>query len=240
MRTAAVLEPASQPSAPNIRARSEADAGALYVRIKSAIAEGRFVPGARLPTERALSAQYRVARNTVRKTMVKLVSEGLIVREIGRGTFVAKRRQPAPSREAEFSLPELLEARLLFEPALVELVIDRATEQDWAAFDSALEAMRAADTWVAFKEAKYALHFAIARASRNRFVVRLFEMIIASRRAAGWGRPGGHPAPLSLVRETACRDNAAIIAALRARDIPRARALMHDHLVHTLSSVSGA
>ena len=240
MHTAATPEPASPIPAPNIRARSEAEAGALYARIKSAITDGRFVPGARLPTERALSAQYRVARNTVRKTMIRLVSEGWIVREIGRGTFVARRRQQAPAREAEFSLPELLEARLLFEPALVELVIDRATEQDWDAFDAALDAMRAADTWVAFKEAKYALHFAIARASQNRFVVRLFELIIASRRAAGWGRPGGHPAPLSLVRETACRDNAAIIAALRARDVPRARALMHDHLVHTLSSVSGA
>lgn len=224
-----------------VRARSEVESRALYARIKSAIAEGRFAPGARLPTERALSTEYRVARNTVRKTMSQLMREGLIVREVGRGTFVAETKpegERAP--DMEFSLPELFEARLLFEPALVDLVVERATEADFAAFDAALADMEAADTWIAYKEAKYALHLAIARASLNRFITRVLEMIVASRRAAGWGRPGGHPGPLVLVRQTACRDNAAIIAALRARDAARARELMRDYLVRTLYSVSGA
>jgi DNA-binding FadR family transcriptional regulator len=206
--------------------------------MKSAIAEGRFAPGARLPTERALSSDYGVARNTVRKTMARLMREGLIVREVGRGTFVAE-APAAPAADADFSLPELFEARLLFEPALVDLVIERATEADFAAFDVALAAMEAADSWVAYKEAKYALHLAIARASRNRFIIRMLEMIIASRRAAGWGRPGQH-APLALVRQTACRDNAAIVTALRTRDAATARELMRDYLVRTLASVSAA
>jgi DNA-binding FadR family transcriptional regulator len=229
----------SRSMAPSMRARSEAESRALYLRIKSAITEGRFAPGARLPTERALSHEYGVARNTVRKTMARLMDEGLILREVGRGTFVAEKPE-TQAADGDFSLPELFEARLLFEPALVDLVVERATEADFAAFDAALAAMEAADSWIAYKEAKYAVHLAIARASRNRFIIRMLEMILASRRAAGWGRPGGHHTPLALVRQTACRDNAAIVTALRARDAATARELMHDYLVRTLASVSAA
>ncbi|MFC7400016.1 FadR/GntR family transcriptional regulator [Chelatococcus sp. GCM10030263] len=229
----------SRGPAPNIRARSEAESRALYLRIKSAISEGRFLPGTRLPTERALSAEYGVARNTVRKTMARLMREGLILREVGRGTFVAEKPEAQPAA-GEFSLPELFEARLLFEPALVDLVIERATETDFATFDAALAAMEQADNWAAYKEAKYALHLAIARASRNRFIIHMVETILTSRRAAGWGRPGGHHTPLAMVRQTACRDNAAIVAALRARDAATARDLMRDYLVRTLASVSAA
>lgn len=229
--------------ADNIRTRAEHEARSLYTQIRTSIVRGEVAPGTRLPTERVLSSQYRVARNTVRKTMTRLMDEGLIERTVGRGTFVAgkiKVRPEAPPAAPEFSLPELFEARVLFEPALAELVVERATDEDFATFDQALAAMRAAPTWEAYKEAKYALHFAIARASRNRFMEHVLQKIIDVRRAAGWGRAGGHPGPLALVRETACRDNAQIIAALRKRDGKLARQLLHDYLVRTLSSVSDA
>jgi DNA-binding FadR family transcriptional regulator len=227
----------------NIRTRAEHEARTLYAQIKTSIAKGDVAPGARLPTERVLSTQYRVARNTVRKTMARLMDEGLIVRTVGRGTFVSD--EPAPPAHIEppvaaFSLPELFEARILFEPALAELVVERATEEDFAAFDQALATMEAAPTWEAYKEAKYALHLAIARASRNRFVEHMLRTIIEVRRGAGWGREGAHPRPLALVRKTACRDNAKIVAALRSRDGQLARELLHDYLVRTLSSVSDA
>jgi DNA-binding FadR family transcriptional regulator len=224
----------------NARTRAQGETHSLYSDIKSSIESGRLAHGARLPTERALSTQHKVARNTVRKTMTRLVNEGLIVRTVGRGTLVAG-QAAAPSRQAPtaFSLLELFEARLMFEPVLAELAVERADDNDFAAFDRALAGMESAPTWIDYKEAKYALHLAIARASRNRFMVHVLEQIIQTRRAAGWGRADGHPGPLSLVRESACRDSAAIIAALRARDGTRVRELVQDYLVRTLSSVSG-
>lgn len=228
----------------NIRTRAEIESRSLYAKIRSSIEQGEVPPGARLPTERVLSSQYRVARNTVRKTMTRLMEEGLIERTVGRGTFVSQPDTAAARAEApdvqRFSLPELFEARVLFEPALAELVVERASDSDFAAFDQTLAAMRAAPTWEDYKEAKYALHLAIARASRNRFMEHMLETIIEVRRNDGWGRADGHPGPLALVRETACRDNAAIIAALRARNGKRARELLHDYLVRTLFSVSNA
>jgi len=226
----------SSPVSDNVRARSEHESSSLYAEIKASIAKGTTPAGARLPTERVLSTKHRVARNTVRKAMTRLMDEGLIVRTVGRGTFVA---DSAPDEPA-FSLPELFEARLLFEPALAELVVERATEADFATFDQTLADMEAAVDWEAFKEAKYALHLAIARASRNRFMEHMLQKIIDTRRRARWGRADGHPGPLALVRQTACRDNAAIIAALRARDGKLARELVHEYLVRTLFSVGNA
>ncbi|MGL4291767.1 MAG: FCD domain-containing protein, partial [Phreatobacter sp.] len=75
-------------------------------------------------------------------------------------------------------------------------------------------------------------------ASRNSFLISMFEAIIASRRKSGWGRPGGHPLPISAVREVAARDNAAIVEALRSRDAAAARDAIRGYLLRTLMSVS--
>lgn len=218
-----------------IRTKSEHDARRIYRELKSAIMNGSFEAGSRLPPERALADRFDAGRNTVRKTMNQLVDEQLIVRHVGRGTFVAEKK---PSSADEYSLVELLEARLLFEPSLPDLVVERATPEDIAEIESCLETMRQATSWAEFKEAKYGLHLAIARGSRNRFIVSIFEQIMLSRRRSGWGRPGGHPSPVSAVRETAYRDNLSIVEALKERDAPRAREAIQNYLLRTLSNAS--
>lgn len=50
-----------------------------------------LAPGDRLPTENALSAEFGVARETVREALRGLEQDGLIVRRRRNGTFVAKR-----------------------------------------------------------------------------------------------------------------------------------------------------
>jgi DNA-binding FadR family transcriptional regulator len=243
-----LVETAARPGklpgeAPSARALTDASSHAIYLTLRDRIVGGSFAPGARLPTERALAQRYGAARNTVRRTMNRLVEEGLVMRHVGRGSFVAE-AAPGPDRamvEAleNYRLSELLEARLLFEPQLAELAVARATEAELASLSGSLEALNAAATWVDFKEAKYALHLAIARAAKNRFVLHMFERIVASRRKAGWARPGGHLVPLPMLRDAAVRDNAAIVEALQARDGALARRLISDYLQRTLMSISG-
>lgn len=60
--------------------------------LRSAIAEGRLQPGEQLGTEWDLAERYRTSRPTVRRAIAVLKSEGLVVSEQGRGTFV----RPAP------------------------------------------------------------------------------------------------------------------------------------------------
>ena len=49
-------------------------------------------PGAALPSERLLARHYGLARMTVRTEIDRLVTEGLVYRLHGRGSFVAERR----------------------------------------------------------------------------------------------------------------------------------------------------
>ncbi len=55
------------------------------------IASGALRPDTRLPSETELSAQYGVARVSVRRAVADLRSRGLVVTIHGRGTFVAER-----------------------------------------------------------------------------------------------------------------------------------------------------
>lgn len=54
------------------------------------IATGRWDSGERLPTELDICDHFDVSRTTVRQALGELESESLIVREKGRGTFVAQ------------------------------------------------------------------------------------------------------------------------------------------------------
>ena len=56
------------------------------------IGDGRLAVGARLPSERALSALLGVSRMTLRAGLDGLTRRGLLVRLGGRGTFVAERK----------------------------------------------------------------------------------------------------------------------------------------------------
>lgn len=66
----------------------------LYQRLRDQLAEqianNRWRPGEAIPTEAALSAEYRLSTGTVRKAIDALVSEGILERQQGRGTFIRR------------------------------------------------------------------------------------------------------------------------------------------------------
>lgn len=57
--------------------------------LKDLIQTGRYGPGDRLPSEVELSSMCEVNRNTLRQAVAALVSEGILRKEKGSGTFVA-------------------------------------------------------------------------------------------------------------------------------------------------------
>ncbi len=62
----------------------------IYEVLRSKIQQGVWTSGVLFPTEMELMAEYQVSRATIRQVMERLVSEGLIYRQQGRGTFVAE------------------------------------------------------------------------------------------------------------------------------------------------------
>lgn len=67
----------------------------LYAQIKELliqrVVDGDWRPGALLPSESKIAAEYEVSQGTVRKALDDMASEKLVVRRQGKGTFVSGR-----------------------------------------------------------------------------------------------------------------------------------------------------
>lgn len=95
--------------------------GSAYRRLADAIAAdvdaGRLRPGEQLPTQRELARRLRLALGTVTRAYAEAARRGLIVCEVGRGTFIrrehARGEAPSPLRGRQLphepSSPPLIE-----------------------------------------------------------------------------------------------------------------------------------
>lgn len=62
----------------------------IHQRLRSLIDSGEIAPGAAVPSERALSEEYRVSRMTARQALRALRQNGLVSQERGLGTFATR------------------------------------------------------------------------------------------------------------------------------------------------------
>jgi DNA-binding FadR family transcriptional regulator len=223
----------------NIRERSDFLGNQIYRMVFEGIRRGTYAPGDRLPTERRLMVQFGATRNTVRKAIQRLAEDGLIQRQMGSGTYVATTASAPAVPDAQPVSPlDVLEARMALEPGFVELLVARATEADFERMREHLDRQERATSQLAFREAGYAFHLEIARATRNPLLVRLFEIVIEARARAGWNKLR----QLNDSREAQqaqIASNRRVLAALRDRDTSRARQLMRGHIWSMIADVAG-
>ena len=64
----------------------------LAAKLAARISSGEFGTGARLPSERDLSAEYAVSRAVVREALSHLKSSGLVEARAGSGVYVTGNR----------------------------------------------------------------------------------------------------------------------------------------------------
>jgi len=219
----------------------------VYRSLLRSIHDGHMVPGARLPNERDLARQLNTSRTAVRSALAMMEREGLIRRRVGSGTFLADDARDVFSRMDQTSVAdhasvpsfvEIVEGRLLFEPAMMHLVVTRIEEGELEAMARTLSDILDAPTWRDFKEHIYELHRLFFAATKNKFLMQIMENILADRRAVLFdGKDTDKPAPDPVRRQTH-KELAAIVEAIASGNARRAEELTSDHLIRTLATVN--
>ena len=106
-------------------------AAAIAAQLQRAIVEGAHRYGDKLAPERDLAGIFKVSRTTVRSALQRLENSGLVVRQVGSGTYVSYRPSPKVGEIAEVTSPlELIEVRLALEPQMTRLAVASATARD--------------------------------------------------------------------------------------------------------------
>ena len=81
----------------------------VHAALRQAIRSGRLAAGAVLPSEKELEAEHGVSRITVRRALVELEQEGLVVRGRGRQARVVERLVSAVRADIDDDLASMLD-----------------------------------------------------------------------------------------------------------------------------------
>jgi DNA-binding FadR family transcriptional regulator len=192
----------------------------------------RLRPGDTLPTERELTASFKVGRSSVREGLRMLESKG-VIESVGNGTFVVSELRSPLNRSLalllsleEGNLRELYELRRMLEGEAAALAAARRSDSDLAtmarAIDDMAEGLDDRDTYAA---ADVRFHVAVAAATGNRVALHAMHAIrdlLERALEQVYGIPGSAAKSLGQHRE--------ILAAIEARDAEQARGRMRTHL----------
>jgi DNA-binding FadR family transcriptional regulator len=197
---------------------------------------GQWRGGDRLPPERDLSAQFGLSRGSVRKVLLELRDLGLIHQAVGSGTYVTPQafervhQLHADDPVQQTSPAELMEARIALEPAVLEMVVAKASASDFRRMDECCERAEAADTLEAFEHWDGMLHEVIAASAHNSFVTSVFKLMNQVRSQGEWGMlKRGSVTPERRLQYQ--REHRELVQAIRQRDLPAARAVSLAHLL---------
>jgi GntR family transcriptional repressor for pyruvate dehydrogenase complex len=210
----------------------------IGLRIAADIADGRLMPGTRLPTEQAMMGAMGVSRTVIREAVATLRAEGLVATRQGIGSFVAQ--QPAqalfriePGQDASLAdALHIMELRTAVETEAAGLAAERATAAQRRAIRKALDAIDAAiERGEPAITEDFAFHAVITDATGNPQFRRFLDFL------------GRFIIPRSSIRIRALnmrsyllsfqQEHRAIVAAIEARSPEQAQAAMRTHLVNS-------
>jgi DNA-binding FadR family transcriptional regulator len=201
--------------------------------------DGTFGPGSKLPTERDLVQRLAAPRSAIRRALDVLERDGVVIRHVGRGTFLTDAAlRPAEAAPPNTSPAEIMQIRLLLEPPVAAVAARVATQADLDRIAECLHAGGASEDFEGFEAWDAELHRAVAAAAHNGLLMNMFDVMNAARALPVWG---------SLKRRTSSPErrrcyhgeHAAIVEALCDRDPDGARDRMREHLENVSENLLG-
>ncbi|HEV3186733.1 MAG TPA: FCD domain-containing protein [Acidimicrobiales bacterium] len=207
--------------------------------ILNSAARSGLRPGNRLPTERELATNLQLTRTTIRNAMALLEDEGIVSREVGRGTFLRSDPRhglfpdagvpPHASIAVVVSPADVMTARQLIEPAAIASIVENATVTDFEEIERCLRGNENAADYDEFERWDFALHRSFIRAAHNPLMESMYELVEEARQGETWGNLKRRSD--STERRANYRtQHRAIAEALRNRDGRGAREAMQLHL----------
>ena len=144
------------------------------------IVKGIYPLDSRLPTESELCEKYGVSRITIRESLKRLSSMGLVTIQQGRGTFVSNvdvGTFMAPLMQliefGSFDIETIYDARLCIETGTCRLAARNRTQEDTELLNRYVDQMDECvrnDDVIKMLELDSKFHFAIAEISRNQIL----------------------------------------------------------------------
>lgn len=117
-------------------------------QIRRRVEQGELAPGARLPAERELAAQFGVNRSAVREALRSLEMAGVVEVQTGvhGGVFIRQGHADGITRAMSdmlalrrFPSAQVTEVRILITDMAIRLACERGTEADFAALEEDIE-----------------------------------------------------------------------------------------------------
>lgn len=203
-------------------------------QIRDLILAGRIRPGDRFPPERELVKALGVGRSTLREGMRALEALELVRVVSGQGTFLVDLPGLAANGASPAGTPfhswdrqrELFEVREVLEPGLAALAARRATEEQIARMEAAIQAQAAHVQGGGSGMSENAdFHLAVAEAAKNSVLLQMVRgnmELLRETRQHLWRDPQRPARSLAQHRE--------LLAAIRGRDPRVAERAMRAHL----------
>ena len=155
--------------------------GRIREQLLQRISTGELEPGARIPSERALSEQFRVARTSVREAIQGLVSLGVIERR-GNRSFVAERLPDvtvtALDDDPKSFVRQLFETRRTLELPIIRFAAQRADDDSRAEIADVARRFRPGIGLAEFRRLDRRFHATIARACGNPLLVEVYGKVL--------------------------------------------------------------
>jgi DNA-binding GntR family transcriptional regulator len=188
-------------------------------RLRAAIAEGGFPPGAQL-AEVELAKQLQVSRGPLREAMQRLFQEGLLRGERNRGLFVPVL--------GEVDVFDIYVARAAVERAAVERVLQRDDPELLAplreAVDQMAEAAKREDNKLV-ADLDFEFHKRLVAASGSPRLVRMYGTLVVETRMCIGAAELTYDVPLDIVES-----HSLVLDAMASGKLPRAIAGIEAHI----------
>ena len=225
----------SEKTATNVR---QTGSELIAFKIVEFITQNGLIPGDRLPSERALGAQFQVSRTVIREAVKSLIAVGIVRAHQGLGLYVQTEPHPFTTPNSTIDIPfsvapkdveNLFQFRLTIETQTARLAAESITFKELRFLQEQIglnQDYAASGQKEHFNESDRAFHIGIAQATHNVFFV---SAVATVHRSLTWITQIIANGSLGSLCASA-EQHLAILAALQEGEPEEAAKAMHAHI----------